>query len=82
LALDINFFEGSVLSGLKNRPGFAGKELDTVISLLEKGLAIVVANKLCGVGVRFETKLLRNEAKFNVWLISIKQLVMKSKRVF
>jgi hypothetical protein len=73
LALDINFFEGSVLSGLKNRPGFAGKELDTVI---------VVANKLCGVGVRFETKLLRNEAKFNVWLISIKQLVMKSKRVF
>jgi hypothetical protein len=36
----------------------AGQKLQSVVALLEEMLAIVVANELCCVGIRFESKLL------------------------
>ena len=54
LSFDIDLAEGRNLRSLKERARFPGQKAEPIFATLEEMLAIVVVDKLCGVGVRFE----------------------------
>jgi predicted house-cleaning NTP pyrophosphatase (Maf/HAM1 superfamily) len=58
LAFDVDFAECLFSGNFKQVARLAGQKLQSVVALLEEMLAIVVANELCCVGIRFESKLL------------------------
>lgn len=62
LTFDVHGLEGLTFSGFEHGAGLASKESEFVVLLLEEFLAVVVTDKLGGVAVGFESKLLGDES--------------------
>lgn len=62
LALQVDLLEGLNLCGFEDLARFAGHEAKAVFFLFEQMLAIVVADELSRIAIRFESKLLGDES--------------------
>ena len=51
LAFNIDLAEGIVLCNIEKCSRFAGEKSKSVFSLFEKGLAVVIVDKLCSVAI-------------------------------
>lgn len=76
LAFDIDLAEGSRTCTLKESTCFASEECDVIRAIFQKVLALLINDKLSGIGIGLETEFLSDEAKFYIWLVSVRQLAL------
>jgi len=62
LAFNVDLAESFALSDFEDIARLAGEDAKPIVSLLEQMLPVVIENELCGIVVRFESKLLSNES--------------------
>jgi hypothetical protein len=69
LSFDIDLAEGRDLRSFEERTCLPGKEAESVFAALEEVLAVVVVDKLCGIGIGFESQFFGDESYLDVGFV-------------
>lgn len=60
---------GFSLGSLKERAGFAGQQPHSPVLLFQSVLGRMIKDETCGLFIRLEAKLFRNEPDVDIWFV-------------